>query len=127
MLTLPARSCIRICPGNQVWALALDETRLVSASLDASIVVRSFVPADVEAHKARRLEDGDSEAEENVLELASEDEEAMDEAGSEEGEDSGSEAGSAADMESDSEGGSQGDGELAADGGWDSEDEGQGA
>lgn len=110
-----------------MWALALDETRLVSASLDASIVVRSFVPADVEAHKARRLEDGDSEAEENVLELASEDEEAMDEAGSEEGEDSGSEAGSAADMESDSEGGSQGDGELAADGGWDSEDEGQGA
>lgn len=31
----------------KVWALALDGPRLISASLDATIVVRSFSPADV--------------------------------------------------------------------------------
>jgi hypothetical protein len=30
----------------QVWALALSESRLVSASLDSTIYVRSFRPAD---------------------------------------------------------------------------------
>lgn len=35
----------------QVWALALSESRLVSASLDATVVVRSFLPGDVAAQE----------------------------------------------------------------------------
>lgn len=35
-----------------MWALALSESCLVSASLDASILVRSFLPADVRAAEA---------------------------------------------------------------------------
>ena len=103
----------------QVWALALDATRLVSASLDASIVVRSFLPADVATHEARRLQQGDSEAEGSELELGSDEEEELDEEGEGSEGSGGSETDSAADMDSD------GEDALAADGGWASDGEGQ--
>lgn len=55
-----ARPSSAICPPPvllpvQVWALALDGPRLISASLDAAIVVRSFRPADV-AHQGGWLD-----------------------------------------------------------------------
>jgi hypothetical protein len=48
-----------------VWALALSETHLVSASLNADLVVRSFHPADLELEQraGRRLSAGDLAAE----------------------------------------------------------------
>ncbi|EFN57007.1 hypothetical protein CHLNCDRAFT_143670 [Chlorella variabilis] len=46
-----------LLPAHQerVWALALSDSRLVSASLDAEIVVRSFHPAHIADVKAGRL------------------------------------------------------------------------
>ncbi|KAL4457796.1 hypothetical protein ABPG75_012661 [Micractinium tetrahymenae] len=43
---------------ERVWALALSETRLISASLDASVVVRSFRPEDVESWEASSVRSG---------------------------------------------------------------------
>ena len=49
LVLVPAMLCA------QVWALALSDSRLVSASLDAEIVVRSFHPAHIADVKAGRL------------------------------------------------------------------------
>lgn len=103
------------CPSlPQVWALALSESRLVSAGLDASIVARSFLPAGVVAHEARRLEGCGASEDEGSDAGGSEWEEES------EGEEQGSEAGSEAGIDLDSEGASEGEEALLADGSWDS-------
>ena len=62
-------------PLLQVWALALTGQHLISASLDACILVRDFAPAAVAARTApRRLELGSSGDDSEAL-LGSEDEE----------------------------------------------------
>lgn len=59
------------CPRLQVWALALSETRLISAGLDGQVVVRSFLPGDVAAQEAGGHSESDEESSEDEGSLAS--------------------------------------------------------
>ena len=102
-----------------MWALALDGCRLVSASLDATIVVRSFRPADAAQQggaAAGWLEScGDLAA--SASEAGSDAGLDSDEEGSEEGSDEGSDEDSGSEWEGDEEeaGGEDGGGWAAND------------